>query len=343
MIRALKGEPVERPPVWIMRQAGRYLSQYRALKETYGFVRLCKTPELAAEVTLQPISTLDPDAAIIFSDILLLAESLGIQVDFAPGPKIANPIRTTSDIAALRQPRILTDLNYVFQALSLVKGELAQQEAAKERKALLGFSGAPWTLACYLIAPGPYKSFEACRIFAYQDPTGFAMLMQKLTDAVSEYLLAQIESGADAVQLFDTWAGNLNLEDYRALVLPYTQQIFQSICSSGRPSILYVNGCSHLLEALKDSGATCISLDWRTDLRSAQQVLGPTLALQGNLDPSCLYAAPEVIARQTQAMLSKLQRRSKYIANLGHGILQKTPPEHARIFIDTIKQGWAPA
>jgi uroporphyrinogen decarboxylase len=341
LVRSLKQQKVERPPVWIMRQAGRYLSEYRQLREAHSFLDLCKTPELAAQVTLLPIQSLDPDAAIIFSDILLIGESLGLQVNFNPGPQITNPLRSVSEIGALRPGNVSSLLSYVFRALAIVKQELSlNTDDTSCRKAVIGFAGAPWTLACYFVSQGPYKHFEATQVLAHQDPKAIHMLLEVLTQAVIDYLLEQIASGADAVQLFDTWAGNLSLDDYRTYALPYVQKIFAAMASTGCPTILYANGTSHLLSALKDSGASCISVDWRTCLQQAENTLGPALALQGNLDPALLCASPETLKERTELMLSRLNRRTGYVANLGHGILQTTPPENARLFVDLVKKGW---
>ncbi|HQH27708.1 MAG TPA: uroporphyrinogen decarboxylase [Oligoflexia bacterium] len=342
LIRAFKHEPLVRPPVWIMRQAGRYLSEYRTLRQAHSFLELCKSPELAAQVTMQPIHILDPDAAIIFSDILVVGEGMGLEIDFNPGPKVANPIRSRSDILALKNPETTADLGFVFDALRITKKELWELSASKpgEPKALIGFAGAPWTLACYFLDQSLFKNHYATQVLLHQDAETLHLLLDRLTKIVTDYLLGQVEHGADVIQLFDTWAGNLSAEDFSRFALPCIQRICEALRSQNCPVILYINGCAHLLEALRQSGADGISIDWRVPLSTAEEVLGNRILLQGNLDPAALYSAPEHLAKKTKTMLNALKRKSGYIANLGHGILPTTPRDNARLFIDTIKEGW---
>ncbi|MFN8392151.1 MAG: uroporphyrinogen decarboxylase [Bdellovibrionota bacterium] len=340
-LRALTNKPIERPPVWMMRQAGRYLPEYRAVKEKHTFLEMCKSSELASEVTLQPIRILDPDAAIIFADILLPAECMGIAIDFNPGPKVLTPIQSRDDINALTLLDPATKLHYVMDTVKTVKRELGSQSFSSGPKAVIGFAGAPWTMACYLIAQGVQKHFQGTQVFAQQDPKAFHLLMEKLTALTVDYLLAQRESGADAVQLFDSWAGNLSLDEYRELALPYNRKIVERIKASGTPIILYTNGSAHLLEGMIETGADCLSVDWRTPLGSAQAYAGPDRAIQGNFDPCHLFGDRQRVITRTRAMLESVDRKSGYIANLGHGILQQTPVENARAFIDTVKSGWA--
>lgn len=332
LIRAIEQEQIERPPVWMMRQAGRYMEEYRALKEKYSFLELCKSEELAFEVSMQPMRYLDPDAAIVFADILLPAESLGIGIDFNPGPKIINPIKAPCDIRALELGDPWKKQSAVFNTIKRLRDTLSQE------KAVLGFAGAPWTMACYLIDQGIIKHFQNTQCFAVQNPGAFAELLDKLTAQTIDYLLAQIESGADAVQIFDTWAGNLSLEDYKTLALPATQKIIYEIKKQkNTPVILYINGSSHLIKEMCKSGADCLSLDWRTPLAEVEKIVPKSIALQGNFDSTRLFASKDEVIKETKEMLASLERKTGYIANLGHGILPTTPRENAKGFVDTVK------
>ena len=338
LVRALRFEPIPRPPVWLMRQAGRYMAEYRALKEQHSFLKLCQTPELACEVTMQPIDAFDPDAAILFADILLPLESMGLTIDFAPGPKVFNPIRTRKDVEALSDRA--HGLDYVGESLRLIRAGLVARAQGGERKALLGFAGAPWTMACYAIDQTPYKHFEASQIMANREPETLKLLLEKLAAVTTDYLVMQFEAGADAVQLFDSWAGNLSLADYERFALPYTQQIFAELRRRGCLTMLYANGAGHLLSAMAKSGADGISVDSRMPLATAEQIVGEGIVLQGNLDPTALFAPEKELRDTTKRMLHELKRRSGYIANLGHGVLQHTPPEQVKRFIECVKEGW---
>ena len=310
------------------------------MKAKHTFLELCKSPELALEISMQPMRILAPDAAIVFADILLPAEMMGITIDFNPGPKVHTPIKSAADVSALRGGDPFTALSFVMQTISALRSTLASHSGPEGRPAVLGFAGAPWTMSCYLVDQGVQKHFQGTEVFAVQQPTAFKQLMQRLVDITSDYLLAQIESGADAVQLFDSWAGNLSLEEYRALALPFTQSIVAKVKKSGAPIILYANGSSHLLDAMIESGADCVSVDWRTPLADAQQRLGSRGTIQGNLNPCSLFGSREQVVAETRKMLASVPRKSGYIANLGHGILQQTPPENAKAFIDTVQAGW---
>lgn len=327
LIRSLLGQEVERPPVWLMRQAGRYMKEYRDLKEKHTFLELCKTPELAVEVSLQPMKFLDPDAAIIFSDILIPLESLGFEIDFNPGPVVANPIRTSADVSQIEISSI--DSNHTAKSISLLKKELDSS------KALLGFAGSPWTLACYLIDQSHYKGFLGTKVFANKNPEAILKLLEILSDIVADYLLSQVQAGADAVQVFDSWGGILSEEEYKIYSLPFLEKIFSKL--QGTPTIIYTNGGDHLLEQIKSLPVTCVSIDWRTSISRAEQLLGNEIAIQGNLDPTKLFQNPEMVRQETSLMLKTLNRKTKFIANLGHGILPATPPENVKIFVDTIK------
>jgi uroporphyrinogen decarboxylase len=337
ILQALAGKEIERPPVWIMRQAGRYMPEYRALKERYTFLELCRQAELAVEVTMQPINFLNPDAAIIFSDILVPFEPMGIEIDFNPGPVIKTPVCSPSDVSALKEVNPEQDLSFVLQAISEVKEKLL---SLPDNKALLGFAGAPWTLACYILERGIFKHFENGMVFAMQHPEAMHQLLSKLSTVVSDYLIAQHQAGADAVQLFDSWGGNLSAADYEIYSLPYIKNIISNVQKAGCPIILYVGNNSHLLPLLKDSGADCISIDWRTTLSTAEKILGGDITIQGNLNPTHLYGTEQEVRERTRAMLKTLKRRNQFIANLGHGILPTTPPENAKAYVETIREGW---
>lgn len=342
LLRSLAGEPISRPPVWLMRQAGRYLSEYQAVKSRHTFLEMCRTPELATEVTMQPIRILDPDAAIIFADILLPAEGMGIGIDFAPGPKILNPIRNRSDIEALSIGDPERDTPFVLAALRQVAGELSRlaESSGGERKALLGFAGAPWTMGCYMIDQAPFKHFERSAILAAQDPSALHLLLDKITATTETYLVAQCESGADAVQLFESWGGILSEEDYRRYALPYVRRIIETVHRAGKKIILYANGSNHLLGALTEAGADCISIDSRTPLAAAEERIGSRVALQGNMDPAHLFGTREAVTTEVTRILRSIHRRTSFILNLGHGILQFTPRENVVAFVESAKQGW---
>ncbi len=341
LTKAFKNEPLERPPVWMMRQAGRYLPEYRAMKEKYDFLTLCRTPELACEITMQPIRRLRPDASIIFADILLPAEALGFEIDFAPGPLVANKVSTAADVASLSAPYGVKNLTYVFDAIATVRKELDAFTADGAPIGLIGFAGAPWTMACYLCDQSVYKHFQGTQVFAAEQPMAFASLTERIADITIDYLLGQIESGAEVVQLFDSWAGNLSIEDYRRLALPATQRIIEGLRkTTSTPIILYANGSSHLLPAMLESGADGLGVDWRTDLEAARELVGEEVTLQGNLDPTHLFRSRDEIVLATRHMVGTQKSKRRFIANLGHGILQKTPVENAEAFISTVQEGW---
>lgn len=338
-IRTVRGETVERPPVWLMRQAGRYLTEYQEMKAKHTFLELCTTPDLAVEVTLQPMRILNPDAAILFSDILIPAQCLGIKVDFNPGPMIHNPL-IPKDVDSLRARTPQECVPFVFETVRRLRSALEDLSGGKERKALLGFAGAPWTMACYLLEQRPYKHFHGTQVHAAEAPEAVEQLLSQLAALTAEYLIEQIRSGADAVQLFDSWAGNLSIEDYRRWALPATKEIIRRVKATGAPILLYVNGSAHLLEAMKEAGADGYSIDWRTPIGAAQEICGEQCTIQGNFDPTHLFLSrPQVIA-ETRSMLASVRRRSRYIANLGHGVLQRTPRENVLAFVETVQRGY---
>ena len=339
-LKACRREPVDRTPVWFMRQAGRYMPEYRAVRERYGFVEMVKTPELAAEVTLQPIRAFAVDAAIIFADILPPLEGMGLRLTFekGEGPVIHNPLRTPAEVEALRQPDVYESVPFTLEAIRLVKRELAG------RLPLIGFSGAPFTLASYAIEGGGSRDYRRTKLLMYREPRAWHALMSKLARLVGDYALAQIEAGADAVQLFDSWAGALAPADYAEYVLPYVQQCIAKVRGQGSgvrgqgaqtaesphpaPIIYFGTGMSGMLSLLRQTGADVLGIDWRIQLDDAWAQIGPGIAVQGNLDPMALFAPWPVIERRTADILDRAAGRPGHIFNLGHGILTETPVEN---------------
>ena len=321
---------MSRTPVWMMRQAGRYLKDYRDIRKNVGFLELCKTPELAAQVSLQPYRILDVDAVIFFSDILIPVEGMGIEVSLTDrGPEIGNPVRTAADVARLKSPDVDTAFPFTGEVLRTLRRELEGEVP------LIGFAGAPWTLGSYIVEGGGSKNFIEIKGMAYREPQLLHKLMDKLATTIGEYLLYQIESGAEAVQLFDTWAGELTPRDYEEFALPYTQMIFETV-GDRVPRILYLNGTSPLLELMARSGADVLSVDWRIPIGEARRRVGDGIALQGNLDPCLLLGRPEHMLARTSEILEQAGPTG-HILNLGHGILPPTPVENARAFIEFAK------
>ena len=313
-----------------MRQAGRYLKEYRDIRQKVGFLELCKNTDLAAEVSLQPYRILGVDAVIFFSDILIPVEAMGVGVELTDkGPEIANPIRAARDVEALRIPDPAMEVPFVGSILKKLRQELHDEVP------LIGFAGAPWTLASYMVEGGGSRSFAEIKALAYREPRVLHALLDKLASTISSYLLFEIEAGAQVVQLFDTWAGELSRSDYEEFALPYTQKIFEAI-GSRVPRILYLNGCATLLESMATSGADVISIDWRISMAEARNRLGDRVAIQGNLDPCTLLGPRERIEAKTKEILQQAGPLG-HILNLGHGILPQTPVENARAFIETAK------
>lgn len=329
-LRACRREPTDCTPVWFMRQAGRYMPEYRAIRARYGFLEMVKTPELAAEITMQPVKALAIDAAIIYADILPPLEGMGLQLSYekGEGPVIHNPLRSAADIAALRQPDPRETVAYTLNAIRLVKGELTG------RLPLIGFSGAPFTLASYAIEGGGSREYRRTKQLMYREPAAWHALMTKLARLVSDYALAQIAAGADAIQLFDSWVGALSPADYVEFVLPYVQQVITAIHAAtvdgtpGTPIIYFGTGLSGMYGLLRQSGAEVIGVDWRSTLDDAWAQLGPGVAVQGNLDPHTLFAPWELIERRATDVLDRAAGRPGHIFNLGHGILTETPVEN---------------
>jgi uroporphyrinogen decarboxylase len=335
LLRACRGEPVPRPPVWLMRQAGRYLPEYRRIRERTTFLELCKTPELAAEVTVQPVDILGVDAAIVFADILLILEAMGADLRFeaGDGPRFPSPVRSVEDAARLRRPDVERTLGYVFSTIRLVRREL------EHRVPVIGFAGSPWTLAAYLVEGGASPSFPRLLAWSYADPAGLRRLLDRIADATIDYLRGQVEAGAEAVQLFDTWGGLLSARRWDEIARPSLERILAGV-PAGVPRILYCRDGSHLLESLGTLPVEVLSVDWRVSLREARRRSGGDKALQGNLDPCALLGPLESIRRETARLLDD-GAGGPHIVNLGHGILQQTPVEHARAFV-ALAQGRDP-
>ncbi len=342
-IKALLKEPVAYTPVWMMRQAGRYLPEYRQVREQAGsFLNLCTNPELACEVTLQPLRRFDFDAAILFSDILTIPDAMGLGLHFTEGegPKFHHPLRTAADIEKLPIPDPELELGYVMDAVRLIRKNLAGSVP------LIGFSGSPWTLATYMIEGGSSKSFHRVKGLMYEQPKVMHMLLDKLAQSVASYLNAQIAAGAQAVMLFDTWGGVLSTEDYAEFSLYYAKQIRSLLNTNVNgqqiPTILFSKGCGQWLEAMTDAGYDALGLDWQTDIATARARVGNQVALQGNMDPIALYAQPEIITEKVKTILHKYGQGSGHIFNLGHGILPDINPDHVKAMVDAVHQ-YSPA
>ncbi len=333
-LRACRREPVDCTPVWFMRQAGRYMAEYRAIRAKYSLLEICAQPELAAEVTLQPVHALGVDAAILFADILLPFAPMGIDLVFAAGegPVINNPVRTPADVAALRPVEPRESLPHVLEAIQIIRREL------NSRTPLIGFAGAPFTLASYLVEGGASRNYLETKRLMYADPQTWHSLMSKLARVVADYLTAQIEAGAQAVQLFDSWAGCLSPDDYREYVLPHSQAIFRALASLDIPTIHFGTGTATLLPLLKEAGGEVIGLDWRTPLDWGWAALGNERAVQGNLDPVMLFAPRPELERRVRAILAQATGRPGHIFNVGHGILPETPVENVRAVVEMVHE-----
>lgn len=333
-LRACKRKPVERTPVWIMRQAGRYLPEYRAIRDKYDFLTMCKTPELAAEITLQPVDILGVDAAIIFSDILVIPEAMGmkLQIIEGSGPVFHTPVRTERVASKLKAIDPFKDLKYVLDAISLTKKEL------NGRVPLIGFSGAPWTLLTYMVEGEGTKSFSNVKKLIYNNPELAHNLLKKLTTAVAHYLSAQIKAGANAVQIFDTWAGILSPRDYLIFALKYVNQLIARIKRTTEPIIYFPKGVHYRMRTTADCGADVIGIDWTIDMEKARDKIGEKVAIQGNLDPNVLYAEPNFIRREAKKVLAAYGKGTGHIFNLGHGILPDVDPSHAKVLVNYVKE-----
>lgn len=338
-LRALARQPVDRTPVWMMRQAGRYLPEYRETRAQAGdFMSLCRNSSLACEVTLQPLHRYDLDAAILFSDILTIPDAMGLGLHFVPGegPHFSHPVRTREAIAQLAKPDVARDLGYVTEAVSVIRRELNGSVP------LIGFSGSPWTLATYMVEGGPSKDFRHIKGLLYGDPQALHALLAVLADAVTDYLNAQILAGAQAVQLFDTWGGVLTTPAYQEFSLGYMKRIIDGLIKEheGRqvPAIVFTKQGGQWLDAIANSGCDGVGLDWGTELGLARQQVGDRVALQGNLDPNVLFGSREAIRAEVKRSLESFGTGEGHVFNLGHGISQFTPPENVNIMLDALHE-----
>jgi uroporphyrinogen decarboxylase len=337
-LRACRRESVERTPIWMMRQAGRYLPQYRAVREKVSFLELCKSPELACEVTLQPIDEFGFDAAILFSDILIPLEAMGLPVEFTPAPVLSRPVRDQAGVDRLVVPDPELALPFVGQAVRQIRRALAG------RVPLIGFAGAPLTLAAYAVEGAGSRSFPALKALLYQQPAAAHALLEKLAECCAVYLEAQVAAGAQAIQLFDSWAGILAPRDFREFALRYARLTFDRLRSSRTwaqgpvPIIYFVNGCAPYLDDYRESGADVLGIDWRVDLEEARARLGTEVAVQGNLDPTCLFLPPEALRERVREVLEAAGPAPGHIFNLGHGVLPSTDPERVRTMVEAVKE-----
>ncbi|MFV8280872.1 uroporphyrinogen decarboxylase [Christiangramia marina] len=331
-LKALRGESVERPPVWMMRQAGRYLPDFMKLKEKYDFFTRCRTPELATEITVMPIRQIGPDAAILFSDILVVPQAMNIEVEMKPGvgPWLPNPVDTPAKVEQVIVPDVNETLGYVFDAIKLTKQEL------NDEVPLIGFAGSPWTILCYCVQGQGSKTFDKAKRFCFMEPFAAHKLLQKITDTTIAYLKEKVKAGVDAVQLFDSWGGLLEPNDYKEFSWQYMQQIIDAL-KDEVPVIAYGKGCWFALKDMSQSGAAALGVDWTCDARNARYLSGGQITLQGNFDPARLYSKPIEIKYMVNDMI-KAFGKDRYIANLGHGILPNIPVDNAKAFVDAVKE-----
>ncbi len=331
-LRALKGETVDRPPVWMMRQAGRYLPEFMELRKQYDFFTRCQTPELASEITVQPIRRYGMDAAILFSDILVIPQAMDIEVQMKPnfGPYLPNPIRSQKELEKVIVPDIQETLGYVMDAITMTKEKL------NDEIPLIGFAGSPWTILCYCVEGQGSKSFDKARGFCFTQPELAHQLLQRITDTTISYLKAKVHAGVNAVQIFDSWGGMLSPNDYQEFSWRYIQQIVDAL-KDMTPVIVFGKGCWFALKEMSQSGASAVGVDWTCSPRNARYLTGGNITLQGNFDPARLLSPPEVIKKMVTQMIHEFGK-DKYIVNLGHGILPNIPLENAKAFIDAVKE-----
>lgn len=343
LLRALRRQPVDRTPVWLMRQAGRYLPEYRAIRARAGdFITLCQTPELACEVTLQPLTRFPLDAAILFSDILTIPDAMGLGLSFSEGegPQFARPLRSAADIARLAAPDPEVELRYVMDAVRLIRRELA------DRVPLIGFAGSPWTLATYMVEGGSSKDYSRIKGLLYDQPERLHQLLDVVTQAVTDYLNAQAAAGAQALMIFDTWGGILTPRTYQEFSLVPMAKIVAGLdrapAGERMPVILFTKGGGAWLEDLVATGCDAVGVDWTVDLNTARQRVGACVALQGNLDPAVLYASPERIRQQVAQVLADFGPGAGHVFNLGHGVQPQVDPEHVRVLVEAVHELSAP-
>ncbi|XLS29401.1 uroporphyrinogen decarboxylase [Flavobacteriaceae bacterium M23B6Z8] len=331
-LKALNGETVTRPPVWMMRQAGRYLPEFMALKNKYDFFTRCRTPELAAEITVQPIRIVKPDAAILFSDILVIPQAMNIEVEMKPGvgPWLPNPIRSASDVSQVTVPDIQEELGYVMDAIKLTK------EMLNDEVPLIGFAGSPWTILCYAVEGQGSKTFDKAKGFCFSQPEAAHALLQKITDTTILYLKEKVKTGVNAVQIFDSWGGMLSPVDYQEFSWQYMNQIVEALAPETKV-IVFGKGCWFALNDMAKSKAAALGVDWTCSPRNARYLSGGKITLQGNFDPSRLLSPIPEIKRMVHEMITAFGK-DQYIANLGHGILPNIPVDHAKAFVDAVKE-----
>lgn len=327
LLKALNKEKTERPPIWLMRQAGRYMAEYRAVREKVSFLELCKNPTLACEVTLQPIDILGVDAGILFSDILIPVEPMGVDLSFNPAPFISNPVRTQADVNKLKILNPEIDVPFVYETVKLLVSKL--------NVPLIGFSGAPFTLACYMVEGAGSKAFLELRKMMLNTPKVYADLMDKLTDSTILYLQKQIDYGCATVQIFDTWAGILPQDEYEKQVFPYVDRIVKTLKNA--PVIYFAKDGAQYFNTIKNLNCAGIGLDWKTGILEADNKLGNKFCLQGNIDPAILFANKEAIKHYTEIAISEGKKATSHIFNLGHGIMPKTPVENVKYLVDLVK------
>jgi uroporphyrinogen decarboxylase len=333
-LRACRRESTDATPVWFMRQAGRYMPEYLAVRKKHSLMDICRTPELALEVTLQPLAAFDMDAAILFADILLILEPMGAPFEFVAGegPVVRQPVACHADVEKLRICDPEEGLPWVLEAVRLIRREL------DGKTPLIGFAGGPFTVASYLIEGGKSSSYQKTKALMWQEPETWNLLMSKMSEVIRRYLRAQIDAGAQAIQLFDSWVGALSLQDYRQLVLPHVSHILQDVMSTGVPVIHFGTNTAHLLEAQCEAGGTVMGVDWRIDVPVAWERIGPNFAIQGNLDPLLLCAPPELAVARTRQLLDQVGGRAGHIFNLGHGIVPSTPVDTVKAVVDAVHE-----
>lgn len=334
-LKALRGETVERPPVWMMRQAGRFLPEFRELRDEYDFFTRCRTPELAAEITMMPIRRYPLDAAILFSDILVVPQAMGIDFEMKEniGPWLETPIRTLEQVQNIEVPNVDDTLGYVFDAIELTLHKLDKQIP------LIGFAGSPWTILCYCVEGKGSKAFDVAKKFCFKNPEAAHLLLQKITDTTIAYLKRKVEKGVSAVQVFDSWGGMLSPYDYQEFSWPYINQIVEAL-SPLTHVVVFGKGCWFALEEMALSKASALGVDWTIRPEVARKLVGENVTLQGNFDPSRLYSSPETIKKMVSEMIGRFGK-DKYIVNLGHGILPNIPLENAEAFIRAVVD-WKP-
>ncbi len=331
-LKALKGETVERPPVWMMRQAGRYLPDFMKLKEKYDFFTRCRTPELATEITVMPIHQVGTDAAILFSDILVVPQAMNVEVEMKNGigPWLPNPIRSQKDVDNVIVPNVEEELGYVLDAVKMTK------ESLNDEVPLIGFAGSPWTILCYMVQGQGSKNFDKAKAFCFQEPLAAHALLQKITDTTITYLKAKVAAGVNAVQVFDSWGGMLSPVDYQEFSWKYIQQIIDALKDETHV-IAFGKGCWFALQEMAQSGASALGVDWTCSARNARYLTGGNITLQGNFDPSRLLSPPAEIKKMVKQMIDEFGK-DKYVVNLGHGILPNIPVENAIAFVEAVKE-----